>query len=838
MSPFISVKKFRKSFSVFALSFLFHSIAFTTDTSIELDFKDSQGSRRLHTMMPLSNVQDVDHLELDLNEQSVTVHKENKTTETDDLSVAPCQSSLILSKENIQNLPWHLGKQGLEYFLFQHTAWLTPLGENNYKLDFRGRLLGGGGSDDDGDYGDYGGGDNYDSGDDGGDNGNYGRDNDHEGNYGGGPSSGGNIGGVLEATISQFTVDCGGRSDYPPGTYGHRYCSNTGLDGGGGGYGNYVINTTGQSHGKSSNNSSDGNYGGNTSNNNPSNQISNNVGANQPAAPTSQFDFNSLNEFFNNLAANQPTAPASQPASNPLTEFLKNAVASQPATPASQPNFNSFVEFFNNLATNQPAAPASQPNFDSFAEFLKNAVASQPATPASQPNFNSFVEFFNNLATNQPATPEPAPVVEQPATPEPVAEQPAALTLAPTTEQPVTPEPAPVTEQPATPEPAPVTEQPVAPVSEPVAEQPVTPAPEPVIEQPVAPAPEPVAEQPVAPAPEPVAEQPVAPTPEPVAEQPVAPAPEPVAEQPVAPAPEPVVEQPVAPAPAPVVEQPVAPAPAPVAEQLATQLEQPSNETVEENQETRGRSRIQTSHNPLAQPRSISYSPSRALYHMGGWMAEHPQEALENASEIASEAIDYVPVVGPLSRGMMGQITPGEAAIDMARDLNPLKKIDKVTKTAQRIAKAAQKADRTLQRPRALSFNSATTQPRSTEPKKVISRDIEISDDFSKKSNLTAKQREQIKDISLVGENPGNIKNKKGKLRIDTELTGGEQAARQKFTELTGKNLPNKIEDRVEEKLTNGNLIIYREMGDSGHPKLEITSTTPQGIILEKITFR
>jgi hypothetical protein len=70
----------------------------------------------------------------------------------------------------------------------------------------------------------------------------------------------GNIGGGLEVTITQFTVDCGGRSDYPPGTYGHRYCSNTGSDGGG--YGNYVINTTGRSYGKNSD-SSGGNDGNN-----------------------------------------------------------------------------------------------------------------------------------------------------------------------------------------------------------------------------------------------------------------------------------------------------------------------------------------------------------------------------------------------------------------------------------------------------------------------------------------------------------------------------------------------------------------------------------------------
>ena len=117
-----SIKKFKESIvSIIIFSLLFNPIAFATHTFIELDFKDSPTSHRLHVIMPLSNVMDISHLELDLNEQSVTVHKENKTVDTDlnadILSVTPHDSVLNLLQENIHNLPWHLGQQGLECFL-------------------------------------------------------------------------------------------------------------------------------------------------------------------------------------------------------------------------------------------------------------------------------------------------------------------------------------------------------------------------------------------------------------------------------------------------------------------------------------------------------------------------------------------------------------------------------------------------------------------------------------------------------------------------------------------------------------------------------------------------
>ena len=122
---------------------------------------------------------------------------------------------------------------------------------------------------------------------------------------------------------------------------------------------------------------------------------------------------------------------------------------------------------------------------------------------------------------------------------------------------------------------------------------------------------------------------------------------------------------------------------------------------------------------------------------------------------------------------------------------------------------------------------------------KAVNGNVQINQGTYSQKRLTAKQRQQLENIPLVGQNPGNVQShKKGGIKVDTELLGGLPAAKNKFKELIGQNSPVRIEDRFEAKLPNGRLIIYREAGRSKHPKIEITTITSQGIILEKITFR
>ena len=107
----------------------------------------------------------------------------------------------------------------------------------------------------------------------------------------------------------------------------------------------------------------------------------------------------------------------------------------------------------------------------------------------------------------------------------------------------------------------------------------------------------------------------------------------------------------------------------------------------------------------------------------------------------------------------------------------------------------------------------------------------------SKPKKLTQKQKDQIEGIKLEGENPGNVHQPNGEpLKVDTELPGGTPAARELFERLTGKKLPEILEKRVEELLSDGRKIQIRPCGKSGHPKIEITDQVQN--LLEKITFK
>lgn len=87
------------------------------------------------------------HIEIDADKQQVVVHRLNKTDElqpdNDIVPVSPVTTTVILQKHDIINLPWELESEKLTLFILNHTALLKPLGEDDYKLEFRGSLLGG-----------------------------------------------------------------------------------------------------------------------------------------------------------------------------------------------------------------------------------------------------------------------------------------------------------------------------------------------------------------------------------------------------------------------------------------------------------------------------------------------------------------------------------------------------------------------------------------------------------------------------------------------------------------------------------------------------------------------
>ncbi len=131
---------------IFSLSF--PHFAWATEAIVELDFKDSQTPQRLHTILPSYKIADVSHIEIDADKQQVVVHKLNKTDDlqpdNDIVPVSSVTTPIILQKHDIINLPWDLEPEKLTLFILNHTAWLMPLDEDSYKLEFRGRLLGGG----------------------------------------------------------------------------------------------------------------------------------------------------------------------------------------------------------------------------------------------------------------------------------------------------------------------------------------------------------------------------------------------------------------------------------------------------------------------------------------------------------------------------------------------------------------------------------------------------------------------------------------------------------------------------------------------------------------------
>jgi len=136
-----------------AFSLVFNNLAFATQSIIELDFKDSQTPQRLHVIPRMSNVGDVSHLEIDTEQKQAAVYLKEKQKEAlDEVEKNSSQGSdvpvitkpVTLQKHDIVNLPWELEPEKLTLFILNHTAWLSPLDNDSYKLEFRGSLLGGG----------------------------------------------------------------------------------------------------------------------------------------------------------------------------------------------------------------------------------------------------------------------------------------------------------------------------------------------------------------------------------------------------------------------------------------------------------------------------------------------------------------------------------------------------------------------------------------------------------------------------------------------------------------------------------------------------------------------
>ena len=84
-----------------------------------------------------------------------------------------------------------------------------------------------------------------------------------------------------------------------------------------------------------------------------------------------------------------------------------------------------------------------------------------------------------------------------------------------------------------------------------------------------------------------------------------------------------------------------------------------------------------------------------------------------------------------------------------------------------------------------------------------------------------------------------NYDNNKNVIKVNTELPGGDRAARKCFINLTGINVPHIVDKYYQFINPDGTRVIYRPLGDSGHPKVEINSQYSLGQgVLEKITFK
>ena len=124
-------------------------------------------------------------------------------------------------------------------------------------------------------------------------------------------------------------------------------------------------------------------------------------------------------------------------------------------------------------------------------------------------------------------------------------------------------------------------------------------------------------------------------------------------------------------------------------------------------------------------------------------------------------------------------------------------------------------------------------------PNPYFPDDYTNKEDWMQKTKLTGKYKDMLSGIELYGLNPGNVVSDKDILRIDTELPGGELAARECFKNLTDGIEPPLVISAKHYKFTklDGTVITFRPLGDSGHPKVEINGKLSNKIH-EKITFK
>ena len=108
------------------------------------------------------------------------------------------------------------------------------------------------------------------------------------------------------------------------------------------------------------------------------------------------------------------------------------------------------------------------------------------------------------------------------------------------------------------------------------------------------------------------------------------------------------------------------------------------------------------------------------------------------------------------------------------------------------------------------------------------------SEDEHNTKNVSANQKLQMQNVSMYGINPGNIRDKNGILSFDTELPGGNAAARECFKNLAG-FYPQSIAENFTK--SDGTIVHYRVLGKSGHSKVEINGKNTNKMH-EKITFK
>jgi hypothetical protein len=114
--------------------------------------------------------------------------------------------------------------------------------------------------------------------------------------------------------------------------------------------------------------------------------------------------------------------------------------------------------------------------------------------------------------------------------------------------------------------------------------------------------------------------------------------------------------------------------------------------------------------------------------------------------------------------------------------------------------------------------------------------DHKIKEDWMHPKNISGKDKVMLSSIGIYGVNPQKVEWDNDIItRVNTELPGGDHAARECFKNLTGR-YPVGIRD---DSNKDGTIIYYRALSqsESGHPKVEINGKNTTKVF-EKITFK